>query len=31
VRQKIDILNDLAWALSDVDMERAYAFAETAA
>lgn len=27
---KIDLLNDLAWALSDVDLQRAYALAETA-
>lgn len=29
-REQIDILNDLAWALSDTDMHRAYALAETA-
>ncbi len=28
--KKIDILNDLAWALSDIDMERAYKLSETA-
>lgn len=28
--EKIDILNDLAWALSDTDMQRAYALSETA-
>lgn len=28
--KKIDILNDLAWALSDTDMERAYKLSETA-
>jgi signal transduction histidine kinase len=26
----IDLLNDLAWALSDIDMQRAYALGETA-
>ena len=30
VTRKIDILNDLAWALSDTDLQRAYAHAETA-
>ena len=28
--KKIDLLNDLAWALSDTDMQRAYALGETA-
>ncbi len=28
--KKIDILNDLAWALSDTEMQRAYALSETA-
>ena len=28
--KKIDLLNDLAWALSDTDMQRAYALSETA-
>jgi len=28
--QRIDLLNDLAWQLSDVDMKRAYALAEDA-
>ena len=27
---KIDLLNELAWALSDVDLQRAYTLAETA-
>ena len=30
VYQKIDALNDLAWALSDIDLKRAYALSETA-
>jgi signal transduction histidine kinase len=30
VCRKIDILNDLAWQLSDVDLKRAYALAESA-
>ena len=30
VVQKITILNDLAWALSDTEMQRAYALSETA-
>jgi signal transduction histidine kinase/tetratricopeptide (TPR) repeat protein len=30
VFQKIDILNDLAWALSDTDLKRAYSLGETA-
>jgi signal transduction histidine kinase len=28
--KKIDLLNDLAWALSDTDLQRAYALGETA-
>ena len=28
--QKIDLLNELAWLLSDTDLKRAYALAETA-
>lgn len=28
--ERIDLLNELAWALSDVDMERAYSLSETA-
>ena len=30
VRVKVDLLNDLAWMLSDVDMKRAYALGEQA-
>jgi hypothetical protein len=30
VIQKIDALNDLAWALNDTDMQRAYALCEAA-
>ena len=28
--RRVGILNDLAWALSDTDMQRAYALSETA-
>ena len=28
--RKIDLLNELAWLLSDTDLKRAYALAETA-
>lgn len=30
VRRQTDLLNDLAWALSDTDLQRAYALGETA-
>ena len=30
VNQRIDVLNDLAWRLSDIDLKQAYALSETA-